>query len=260
MPLREEMIDQGEVLFKRRGSLPSLLLPILAVAILIESQFQEGPISYSLWLRGIGIGICLAGLLVRAIAIGRVPKRTSGRRTKEAQAETLNTEGMYSLCRHPLYLGNYLCFLGPWIAGGDWRIAALYTVAFWVFYERVMLYEEEYLRGKFGETYLSWSKHTPAFFPRLSSWKRPTRAFSWRMLFRREPTAWLGVCVGFIAVRAVLEIARIKEFRLDSFEVVTLTAFGVIYVIARVLRKHTTVLALRDVNAIDTEPAGAPTA
>ena len=47
------------------------------------------------------------------LCVGFTPRGTSGRNTKEGQvAESLNTLGMYSMCRHPLYLGNLLMWLG----------------------------------------------------------------------------------------------------------------------------------------------------
>jgi len=56
----------------------------------------------------IAIALSMFGFIIRAIAIGTTPKGTSGRNTKEGQvAESLNTKGIYSMVRHPLYLGNY---------------------------------------------------------------------------------------------------------------------------------------------------------
>lgn len=59
--------------------------------------------------------LSLAGQIIRAIAIGTSNKNTSGRNTQEQVAEALNTKGIYSTVRHPLYLeiiscGLALCF------------------------------------------------------------------------------------------------------------------------------------------------------
>ncbi|MGB8874133.1 MAG: hypothetical protein WCC75_12145, partial [Desulfobaccales bacterium] len=43
---------------------------------------------------------------------GLPPRGTSGRNTQGQVAETLNTTGIYSLVRNPLYLGNFLIWLG----------------------------------------------------------------------------------------------------------------------------------------------------
>ena len=58
------------------------------------------------------ISVSFLGLFIRIVTVGRAPIGTSGRNTREQVANTLNTTGIYSLVRHPLYLGNYLVFLG----------------------------------------------------------------------------------------------------------------------------------------------------
>ena len=52
------------------------------------------------------------GFLFRAWAIGTTPAGTSGRNTKEQVAEVLNSTGIYSIVRHPLYVGNYFMWIG----------------------------------------------------------------------------------------------------------------------------------------------------
>ena len=61
----------------------------------------------------ISIVLCFVGFLVRFYTIATSAKDTSGRNTKQQVANSLNTKGIYSIIRHPLYFGNYmkeLCF------------------------------------------------------------------------------------------------------------------------------------------------------
>ncbi len=51
--------------------------------------------------------VSLKGIMVRIMAIGYIPKGASGRNTRQ-KADDLNTTGMYSVARNPLYSGNYL--------------------------------------------------------------------------------------------------------------------------------------------------------
>ena len=44
--------------------------------------------------------------------MGFAPRGTSGRNTLGQVAEVLNTSGMYSVVRNPLYLGNFVIWLG----------------------------------------------------------------------------------------------------------------------------------------------------
>ena len=56
--------------------------------------------------------LTLSGLALRAYTVCTTPKGTSGRNTARQVADHLNTKGIYSVVRHPLYLANYLIWAG----------------------------------------------------------------------------------------------------------------------------------------------------
>jgi protein-S-isoprenylcysteine O-methyltransferase Ste14 len=87
---------------------------------------------------------------------GYVPRGTSGRNTRWQVAETLNTTGMYSIVRNPLYLGNFIIVLGILLFVQVWWIVVIGIVGFWFFYERIVFTEEGFLRRKFGTVFLEW--------------------------------------------------------------------------------------------------------
>ena len=63
----------------------------------------------------VSVFVSILGLVIRFYTIGTTPKGTSGRNTKnqiEQKDDFLNSTGLYSLVRHPLYLGNYFIWLG----------------------------------------------------------------------------------------------------------------------------------------------------
>ena len=101
------------------------------------------------------------GVVIRAKTIGHVPPGTSGRNTAEGQvAESLNTRGMYSLVRHPLYLGNYFMWMALVLATGRLDFALLVTLAYMMYYLRIAMAEEAFLAGKFA-TYSDWAAVRP---------------------------------------------------------------------------------------------------
>ena len=77
-------------------------------------------------------------------------------------ADSLNTTGIYSLVRHPLYLGNFLMWLGVSLLTCHAGFILLFVLAYWLYYERIMFAEEQFLRRKFGKRYLTWANRTPA--------------------------------------------------------------------------------------------------
>ena len=60
----------------------------------------------------LSIIISFFGMSVRFYTVGITPAGTSGRNRSKQIADKLNTRGMYSITRNPLYFGNYLIWLG----------------------------------------------------------------------------------------------------------------------------------------------------
>jgi hypothetical protein len=143
------------------------------------------------------------GFLVRFYTIGTTPQGTSGRNTKEQVAAVLNSTGMYSLLRHPLYLGNYLIWLGIAVATFNIYFVVIMSLLFWVYYERIMFAEERFLEGKFGTAYLNWSNTLPAFIPALLNFKKSDTSFSMITVLRREYASMLAAVIGFVFVEGV---------------------------------------------------------
>ncbi len=196
MALFHEFENQGNFLFRYRSYLPLLLFPP-AFWVLAYNQ-QEDPYLFSTtqitWLEISAIVICLFGLLIRVFTIGYAPANTSGRNTAQGQvADTINTKGMYSMVRHPLYVGNFLMWLGIAVLTGEiWFIIA-FVLAYWLYYERIMFAEEQFLIRKFGDAYTKWSANTPAFIPKLSSWKKPLISFSWKKVLKKEKNGLFAI-------------------------------------------------------------------
>lgn len=199
MALVEQLESQGNWLFRYRGQLPLILFLLVIPVMVYTAPVSSGNSSFSIWTL-IAIAVSVLGAIVRAYTIGTTPRGTSGRNTKSQVAEQLNTTGIYSTVRHPLYLGNYLMWIGIVIYTFDAVFIISVSLLYWIYYERIMMAEERFLIGKFGDSYYSWADKTPAFFPRLSGFTTPSETFSLRSVFRREYSGWLATVVGFAYV------------------------------------------------------------
>ena len=114
MALVHSFETSGNKLFKYRGQIPVVLF-LLAIPVIYFTNYQcvDNNKNLDLALLITCAIISLSGQIIRSIAIGTANKHTSGRNTKEGQvAEALNTKGIYSMVRHPLYLGNFLMWIG----------------------------------------------------------------------------------------------------------------------------------------------------
>jgi protein-S-isoprenylcysteine O-methyltransferase Ste14 len=202
MGLREEFEATGNWLFRRRGYLPLLLFPLLLVAAR-GSTYPAGDHGLDLAWEAVCLLLALIGLALRIGTVGFAPRDTSGRTTGGQQAGSLNTSGLYSVVRHPLYLGNYLMWLGVALFPRSWWAPVIVSLVFWLYYERIMFAEEEFLRRKFGPLYTSWAAITPAFLPRPTLWRPPGVRFCLLTVLRREHSSLLAL----MASLTVLEVA-----------------------------------------------------
>jgi protein-S-isoprenylcysteine O-methyltransferase Ste14 len=247
MPLVEELEHTGNVLFRWRSYLPLIMVVLLVASLPYLGEPFSSP-SLNLAWEMLCIAVSLLGLFVRVIAIGYAPRSTSGRNTKKQVADTLSTTGMYSLVRHPLYLGNFLLGLGvSLILIRAWWIPAIYSLSFALYYERIMLAEEQFLRGKFGDAYLAWASRTPAIIPRLRGWLKPSASFSTRQALRREYQSTFGLALTLFIAEQFTEVRSSGWFSPDREWLVAISASIAIYLIFRFLHKKTRLLSSRPV-------------
>ena len=240
MALREEFEKSGNWLFRHRSHLPFLMVPILLLALVNSDRLEKmfGERAETAW-EIFSVLVSLAGYAVRCLTVGWVPEGTSGRNTKGQLAESLNVDGIYSVVRHPLYLGNFLLLLGIVLFVEVWWFVLICVLSFWLYYERIMYAEEAFLMHKFGTDYSFWASQTPAFWPRLSGWRAPKLKFSFRMMFKREYTTLMGLTVGYVALAFSKEIFTGRGLKFHFFWGVLLTAAFIFYFTLRYLRKKT---------------------
>src|SRR5262245_7680299 len=207
--LSAQMTVQGRWLFRWRGIVPVILLPVAVVAIR-ESLSNAGDASPEslehLW-RFACLGVSLLGVIVRVAAVGFAPVGTSGRGTNEPRARQLNTTGLYSVMRNPIYVGNFLVVLGIALGSGSWWFPPLAMLLFAVVHERVVLAEEEFLAERFPEEYRAWVEKTPAFVPHFRSWRPPDVPFSLRSVLRREYMSLAVICGAFLGIELIADLA-----------------------------------------------------
>jgi hypothetical protein len=140
-----------------------------------------------------------------------------------------------------LYLGNFLIGFGISLVLWVWWIPLIYTLAFCLYYERIMFAEEAYLRSQFGDQFETWAAATPAFWPRFSQWRWPDLPFSVRNVLRREYTAVLVIVLGHAGIEFG-EHETVASYPWYTYWTVFLVVGISIYVTLRTLKRHTTLL------------------
>lgn len=248
MPISTELAKQGQFLFRWRSFLPLLLLIPGAVAFTTDAAIvtKYGDVLADFWVV-IGLAISLAGLAIRWITVGYVPAGTSGRNTTEQRAFVLNTTGMYSISRNPLYVGNFFAILGLIISIKVWWLVAIFILAWWLYIERIIAAEEKFLTESFGEEYTEWAARTPAYWPNCKLWRKPVLPFSWKTVLRREYNGLFGVGAAFCATEFLVDVVFAGEdfqqwLHEDSKWIFGFLLTAVIFLTLRTLKKHTKLL------------------
>lgn len=243
MALVDSFEKNGNILFKYRGQIPVVLF-LLAIPFIyftdVTCVFNNDRLFYIL--TGVAVAMSILGQVIRAIAIGTSNKYTSGRNTQEQVAEALNTKGIYSTVRHPLYLGNYFMWIGIVFFTFNWYFVIIASLLFWVYYERIMFAEERFLERKFGQSYKDWSNGVAAFWPNMRTYQKGEIPFSLKTILRREYPGVTATILGFIFVAYVREAFLTSSFPTSICYVYWVIGAFAITLIFRTLKHNTKVL------------------
>ncbi len=245
MALQEELEDLGNRLFRWRSYLP-LFMSILFLAALLSYRHPEAAPRPDRWWQLGCLLVSLAGLGIRFYTVGFAPRGTSGRNTRGQVAEVLNTSGMYSVVRNPLYLGNFIIWLGLVLFLKIWWVILIVILAFTLFYERINFAEEKFLREKFGEDFLNWAAKTPAIMPRWQNWRPPELSFSWKSAFKREYSSFFAMIASFTGLAVIRDSLQAGSIMVDRTWLMIFIFGLIIYLILRTLKKKTKILITVD--------------
>jgi protein-S-isoprenylcysteine O-methyltransferase Ste14 len=241
MSLHNELEQSGSWLFRHRTYLPLVLIAIFIPCFTTFTYLGRSHFLNELW-QGFCLAVSSLGLVIRIITVGRAPIGTSGRNTREQVANTLSTTGIYSVVRHPLYLGNYLIMIGFALWPHVWWLVVLTTCFYALYYERIMLAEEAFLRERFGEAFEKWACETPAFIPKFHGWKPSPVAFCWRTVAQREYNAFFLIISIFFLFDFVGDSIAEKNLHLDYLWFAVFVTGFIIFAILRGLKKRTKLL------------------
>ncbi len=130
----------------------------LAYLLLIIFSLTADPQGNFFW---IGSGLIIIGLLIRAWASGIIKKD-----------DELATDGPYSLCRNPLYVGNFMIGYGFSFINGHPASFIAITVYFLIIYPFTLRKEETKLEKFFGDDFIAYRSQVRRFIPRLTPYTK----------------------------------------------------------------------------------------
>lgn len=240
MALVHELERSGNWLFRRRSWLPVVFIAA-GIAGLYLTNRQA--IIFNLTPELLFLGVSLLGEVVRIYTVGHAAKNTSGRNTTAGQiADDLNTTGIYSLVRHPLYIGNFLMWLGPVLFVRSLIFLILFLLVYWLYYERIIFAEEQFLRKKFGDVYDIYSDKVRAVLPRFSGFVKPSLPFSIKSVLKREYNSFVNIFLIFVLLDLFRNYFLSDRIYLTPAWIYTAAPAVIIWVVIRLVHKRTSLL------------------
>jgi len=167
----------GALLFRNRSWLP---VPFLLVALL-----APGHATAVNWL--VGAVLIVVGEWVRLAGVAAAGTVTR-RRSRDVQR--LVTYGIFRWVRNPLYVGNFLIWMGFVVISGVLWFLPVAIVLFAIEYTLIVAYEEGVLESIFGREYLDYKQIAPRWIPRPPS-QPETGPHDWGEAWRSEISTFM---------------------------------------------------------------------
>jgi len=163
---RERLASRDDLIGEHKiGDMGQLILLLIFVCVWMTDTFF---LKFSIILANItsltiriplGIGILMvAGWLARSghrVVFGEV-----------RQEPRVIREGVFSIVRHPIYLGAILFYLGLLVFSLSITAALIWLIII-RFYIFLCRYEEKLLTAKFGDEYTNYMREVPMLLPRF---------------------------------------------------------------------------------------------
>ncbi|MCU7552052.1 isoprenylcysteine carboxylmethyltransferase family protein [Chitinophagaceae bacterium LB-8] len=234
------MIKIGNFFFRYRN----LLFIVLYLALFIPSPAIFSPEvfgeQYYLWPIIIGLLVTVSGQLIRGVTIGLAYIIRGGKQGK-VYAEDLVTQGIFNHCRNPLYVGNILMLVGVGILSNS-LIYLLVFIPFFLFvYQAIVLAEENFLRGKFGQQFEAYCQRVNRWVPNLRGIGATFQGmhFRWRRWILKEYNTqyvWLSG-ITLILLLKYDELTGYDTSLRNTLLVVILSLLLLMYLFVRYLKK-----------------------
>jgi protein-S-isoprenylcysteine O-methyltransferase Ste14 len=248
MRILDQFLADGDRLFRWRSYFPILMVPVLLLGIVTTPSPYSARSSERIW-EGFSVLVALFGLGVRGWAVGTAPSGTSERSTVNPRASELRTSGLYSVFRHPLYVGNGLMGLGLALFPAVWYLPVILLLATLVYYERIAAREEAFLEERFGDAFRRWVSAVPALVPGSGNYVPPSTRFSWRKVMRHEYHGLVVIAAGALVLDVVQESVRAGRLSADPVWLLTGLLCAAFFVLMSAVKKTTGLLEIRDADS-----------
>jgi protein-S-isoprenylcysteine O-methyltransferase Ste14 len=175
-------------------------VPLALILILVRWKSV-----HELWVFILGLVIVSAGLGIRYWAVSYIGTIS---RTRAERYGPLMSDGPFALVRNPLYVGNFLIWIGFAISSGLMWMLPIAWALFALQYSAIVRFEEAALTRHFGESYETYLREVPR-------WALDPGRFG-VALSTRGAHGWREVCFserGTLIAAAVMTMLLLAKYR-----------------------------------------------
>ncbi len=189
------------------------VVPIILICFFVFNPDDPGRFNTLISISG--FAIALFGGLIRMTSVGFSKPVTSGRENY-LKADNLNTGGLYSLIKNPLYVGNFFIYNGVIIAYTSINALILLNIFFALNYYFIILSEENFLKKEFGKEYIDYFENVPKVIPNFKNYKKNEGKFSLlKVILREKNTTFYWILLYVVSL--LLKQYKLNEGTIDNF-------------------------------------------
>ena len=174
----------------------------------------------------------MLGETIRIISVGYSHIGTSGRESY-LRADSLNTTGIYSIVRNPLYIGNFLIFTGLVVVFSNAWAVLVFGFFLVLQYYFIIFAEENFLKEKYGDKYEAYCTRVKRIIPTFKNYRKNQNPFSLKKVIFKENDSVFNMLIMFLLVLLYKE----KYFTGGINSKITYIISGSILILAYVVTK-----------------------
>ena len=135
-------------------------------------------------------------------------------------------------------------WLGPVLFIRTPVFVLIFIMFYWLYYERIMFAEEQFLRRKFGEIYDRYSETVKSVIPRFSGFQKPALTFSVKSVLGREYNSFVNIFIIFLLLDLLRNYFLSERIWVTPMWMYICIPAGLIWVVLRILHKKTTLISV----------------
>ncbi len=201
------ILRTGNFLFKYRSFTP---VPLILVVFIFFRPVEFGENNFLITIAG--VLVMILGELIRVFAVGFSFAGTSGRENF-LRADHLNSSGIYSVVRNPLYIGNLFIYSGILLIYSNMYALIFFDVLLIIQYFFIVKAEEDFLLRTYGKEYAKYKEVTNSVFPTIKKYIKPENKFnSLKVLLKENDSIFNALFISGLIVmyKSYLKYGMIK--------------------------------------------------